>query len=404
MTPDKQALDDLRINRPARATQSPVIMIVVVLAIVVVAAIAFWWMKRPRTFEVRTITVSAPGSSSDRTLLNGSGYVTARREATVSSKITGKVLEVLIEEGMKVEAGQILARLDSANVEKGLQLVEAQAESARKGLDEIVANLERADRDLRRMKELVNQKIASESDLDRAQAEAKALKARFAKQQADVIVAEREIASWKQQLDDTVIRAPFTGIVTKKNAQPGEMISPVSAGTGFTRTGIGTIVDMSSLEVEVDVNQGFIDRVQPGQPVEAILDAYPDWRIPSKVIATIPTADRQKGTVKVRVGFEKLDPRILPDMFVKVAFQSAASPTNTVTRALTIPKSAVRQLDGRDIVWLAKDGRAERRAITVGATRGDEVTVTAGLNGGERLIVEGSDKLAEGSRITEGTR
>ena len=144
--------------------------------------------------------------------------------------------------------------------------------------------------------------------------------AHLAQQKLDVVVAERNVALWQQQMDDMIIRAPFDGVVTTKDAQPGEMISPVSAGGGFTRTGIGTIVDMDSLEIEIDVNESYINRVEPGQPVEATLDAYPDWKIPCKVIAIIPTADRQKSTVKVRVGFDQLDPRILPDMSVKVAF------------------------------------------------------------------------------------
>src|SRR6266704_3133870 len=209
--------------------------------------------------------------------------------------------------------------------------------------------------------------------------QAKSLRARLEKQKADIVVSEWDIAQWQQQLDDTIIRAPFAGIVTSKNAQPGEMISPMSAGGGFTRTGICTLVDMSSLEIEVDVNESYINRVEPGQKVEAMLDSYPDWHIPSKVIAIIPTADRQKATVKVRVGFEKLEPRILPDMGVKVAFQGAEE-KQPARRSILIPKTAVQQRDGRDVVWVARDGHVEKRAVTVAAPRGDEVTVSAGLN------------------------
>jgi RND family efflux transporter MFP subunit len=346
------------------------------------------------------------------TLLNASGYVTARRDATVSSKVTGKVIEVLVEEGMKVEVGQVLARIDSSNVEKSLHLAEAQAEAARKSQEETKANLEKAERDFRRISRLAVDKIASPSDLDRAEAEAKSLQARLERQVADVTVAEREVALWKQQLDDTIIRAPFAGIVISKNAQPGEMISPMSAG-GFTRTGICTIVDMTSLEIEVDVNESYINRVKPGQPVEATLDSYPDWQIPAKVIAIIPTADRQKATVKVRVGFEKLDPRILPDMSVKAAFQNVtptASPDSSDGRSsgmkggVTVPKAAIGQRDGRDIVWVVREGRAERRAVTIGMTRGDEVSIAAGLSSGERVVVEGGTSLEEGGRVTEAKR
>src|SRR5437762_12682652 len=185
---------------------------------------------------------------------------------------------------------------------------------------------------------------------------------------ADVAVAEREVAVWKQQLDDTVIHAPFAGIVTSKNAQPGEMISPMSAGGSFTRTGICTIVDMDSLEIEIDVTEGYINRVQPGQPVEGTLDAYTDWKIPCKVIAIIPTADRGKSTVKVRVGFDKLDPRILPEMSVKVAFRDNARAVGTADGSVGVPKTAIQQQDGHDAALRGQNGRAARRAVTVTST------------------------------------
>ncbi len=405
MSPDRQTLDELRIDRASETRgRSRLGLIIAVLLVLLLAGGAAWWFKQPKAAVVRTIVVQQPGSggSGDRTLLNGTGYVTARRQSTVSSKVTGKVVEVMVEEGMKVEAGQILARIDSSNLEKSLHLAEAQQESSRKALEETRVNLGKAERELRRLTQLASNQITSESELDRADAEAKSLSARLERQVADVAVAEREVALWKQQLDDTSIRAPFSGIVVSKNAQPGEMISPMSAG-GFTRTGICTIVDMSSLEIEVDVNESYINRVKPGQLVEATLDSYPDWRIPSKVIAIIPTADRGKATVKVRVGFDKLDPRILPDMSAKVAFQTAGE-TKVADRSLTIPKSAVRQRDGRDIVWLVRDSRIERRAVTLGGTQGEEVIIAAGVSGGDRVVVEAPDNLAEGLRVTEAKR
>src|SRR5438045_668918 len=344
MSGDKPTLDDLRIDRAAPARAVPKTTLIIVALILAVVVLGFvWWFSRPKPVVVRTLLVQAPASSTgEKTLLNASGYVTARREATVASKVTGKVIEVLVEEGMKIEAGQILARIDSSNVDKSLRLAEAQSESARKALDETKANLEQAERELARFTQLAANKVASQSDLDRAEAEAKSLRARLEKQKADIVVSERDVAQWQQQLDDTIIRAPFAGIVTSKNAQPGEMISPMSAGGGFTRTGICTLVDMSSLEIEVDVNESYINRVEPGQRVEATLDSYPDWHIPSKVIAVIPAADRQKATVKVRVGFEKLEPRILPDMGVKVAFQGAEE-TQPARRSIMIPKTATHQ-------------------------------------------------------------
>jgi RND family efflux transporter MFP subunit len=409
MSPDKPTLDDLRIARPESPRhQSSRWLIVVVIVLLLAGGGVAWWMNRPKTMAVRTVAVKEPsgGSSGQKTLLNASGYVTARRLSTVSSKVSGKVMEVLVEEGMKVEAGQILARLDSSNAEKSLALAEAQLESARKALDETKANLDRAERDVRRSTQLAADKLVTPSELDRVEAEAKSLKARLAKQTADISVAEHEVAVWKQQRDDTVIRAPFAGVVTSKNAQPGEMISPMSAG-GFTRTGICTIVDMSSLEIEVDISESYINRVESGRPVEATLDSYPEWKIPAKVIAIIPTADRQKATVKVRVAFEKLDPRILPDMGVKVAFQSGTpgAPEKTpAAQSVVVPKAAVRQIDGRDVVWVVQEGRLERRAVTVGAQQGDEVSITAGLSGGDRVVVGGPNNLAENTRVTETKR
>jgi len=405
MSPDKQTLDELRIDRSRAPSGSSRgwLLLLLFLALVIGAA-AFWWRKRPPTLVVRTLAVQETGTPGQKTLLNASGYVTARRQATVSSKVTGKVVEVMVEEGLKVEAGQVLARIDSSNVEKSLRLAEAQRESSHKGLEETRANLDQAGRELRRVTQLAKEGVASQADLDRAESEARALQARLDRQIADVAVAESEVKLWQQQLDDTIIRAPFTGIVTSKNAQPGEMISPMSAGGSFTRTGICTLVDMSSLEIEVDVSESYINRVEPGQRVEATLDSYPEWRIPAKVIAIIPAADRQKATVKVRVGFEKLDPRILPDMGVKVAFQESGDATPMARREINLPKAAVRQQDGRDVVWVAREGRLERRAVTTGATRGGEVTIISGLAGGERVVIEGPDNLAEGVRITEAKR
>ncbi len=375
-------------------------LVVTTLAVLAVAAGSFWWFSRPEARVVRTVVVQEAASEGDRTLLNASGYVTARRDSTVSSKVTGKVVEVLVEEGMKVDAGQVLARLDSSNVEKSLDLAEAQLQAARNVLGETEATLDQAERELRLTSQVAAKGAATQLELDRAETLVKSLRARLERQTADVGVGESEVALWQQALDDTIIRAPFAGIVTSKDAQPGEMISPMSAGGSFTRTGICTVVDMSSLEIEVDVSESYINRVEPGQPVVATLDSYPDWRIPARVIAIVPTADRQKATVKVRVGFEGLDPRILPDMSVKVAFQSAGEPA-AAPRGITIPGAAVRRLDGRDVVWIVRDGRVERRAVSVGAAAGDSVTIAAGVSAGDRVVVEGPGELADGDRVTE---
>lgn len=404
MSPDRQTLDQLRIDRAGAVRSRPSLAWgVVLLVLLALAAGLSWWLTRTKAAVVRTIAVQEVAAGSERTLLNASGYVTARRDSTVSSKVTGKVVEVLVEEGMRVEEGQVLARIDSSNVEKNLALAEAQLGSARQGVAETRANLEQARREFRRVSQLAAEKVASQSDLDLADTQVKTLEARLERQQADIIVSEREVALWKQQLDDTIIRAPFAGVVTSKNAQPGEMISPMSAGGSFTRTGICTIVDMSSLEIEVDVSESYINRVEAGQPVVATLDAYADWRIPAKVIAIIPTADRQKATVRVRVGFEQIDSRVLPEMGVKVAFQRADADPVAV-RQVVVPKTAVRQRDGRTIVWLVQDGQLERRAVTIASERGAEVVVAAGLQAGDRVVVEGPENLAQGGRVKETKR
>ena len=402
MSPPKPSLDDLRIERGGKPNAPPRLLLMAVAGVVaVVIAAAFWLLTRPKAVEVHTVIArEAASTGGDRTVLNASGYVTARREATVSSKITGKVTEVLVEEGMSVKEGQILARLDDTNVKASLHLARAQWESAQSALEETRVRLKEAEQELQRQIDLARGKVATQADYDHASAAALAYKARLAQQQADATVAERTVAIWQQQLEDTIIRAPFAGIVTSKNAQPGEMISPMSSG-GFTRTGICTIVDMESLEIEIDVNESYINRVQPGQPVEATLDAYADWKIPCKVIAIIPTADRDKSTVKVRVGFEKLDPRILPDMAVKVAFREAAGTAPAVVRTVLVPKAAIRQQDGRDVVLVVQGGRAERRAVTVASTSANETEISAGLAAGERVVVEGPGDLTDGTIVKE---
>jgi HlyD family secretion protein len=404
MSSPKPNLDDLRIKHPDRPGPKvkPWFAAVLVLVVLVLAALVFW-LKQPKAVEVRTILArEISGGNADRTVLNASGYVTARRSATVSSKVTGKVVEVLIEEGIKVQEGQVLARLDDTNVKASLRLAEAQLDSAGKALEETRVRIKEADQELVRMASLVKNKIATQADFDHAEAAALSLKAKLQQQQSDVTVAQRQVAAWEQQLDDTIIRAPFTGIVTVKNAQPGEMISPISAGTGFTRTGICTIVDMASLEIEIDVNESYINRVQSGQPVEATLDAYAEWKIPCKVIAIIPTADRQKSTVKVRVGFDKLEPRILPEMSVKVAFRETTSTAEPLTtRAVSLPKGAVQQQDGKDVVLIVQNGRAERRAVTVSSKRDDEVIVSSGVAAGERVVADWPSGLAAGAAVRE---
>jgi len=395
----KPSLDALRIDRPSHhESRGGFLWLWLLLLLAAGGAAWYFWSKRADIPSVQTTQVTELKSdgATRATLLNASGYVTARRSATVSSKVTGKVTEVLVDEGMEVKEGQLLAKLDASNVEAALRLAQAQLEATRTALEETRSNHDLAEKELARVNKLSTSGASSQSDLDRADFLTKSLSGRLRKQTADIAVAEAEVAQWKQQVDDNIILAPFGGIVTSKNAQPGEMISPMSVG-GFTRTGICTIVDMASLEIEVDVNESFINRVKPEQRVEATLDSYPEWKIPAKVIAIIPTADRQKATVKVRVGFDKIDPRILPDMAVKVAFQSDESVP--AGKALTIPKSAVFDDNGTSIVWVLANEKVERRAVSISLTNGDHSTVSAGLSPGETIVTSTSGPLKDGTRV-----
>ena len=380
-----------------------VVGLVVLVVLGVVGAGAWYWATALQAVSVKVAPVTARGgnAAAPGAVLNASGYVVARRRATVSSKVTGKVIDVLLEEGQPVREGQILAHLDDTQPRATLALAEAQLASARKAAAEDQARLQQAEVTLQRRAALVKENVVGKAELDEAQSEVDSLKARIAYTQQQIGVAEQQVNLQKTMLADMVVRAPFSGVAISKDAQPGEMISPVSAGGGFTRTGIGTIVDMSSLEVEVDVNETYINRVSNKMKVESVLDAYPDWRIPSHVITTIPSADRQKATVKVRIGFDQLDPRILPDMGVKVSFlRDAPAPGQAavVPRAL-VPKTAVRTADGRSVVFVLKEDRVERRAISVGLENGDQVEVISGVSAGERVVVDAPQTLKDGDKV-----
>ena len=400
----KDDLASLHIDHSARAGSSRRGLWITVLIALVVVAVAGWaWTTRVDAIPVKTTEVKAQtgGGAAAGAVLNASGYVTARRRATVSSKVTGKVLEVFVEEGRAVQKGQVLAKLDDSQVRASLAVGEAQLETARRGAAEDEARLREAELTLGRREQLVKEQVISKSELDSARAEVESLKARIAVANQQIHVAESVVSQRRTDLVDMQVRAPFDGVAISKDAQPGEMISPVSAGGGFTRSGIATIVDMSSLEIEVDVNESYINRVHAGMPVEAVLDAYPDWRIPAHVIATIPSADRQKATVKVRIGFEQLEPRILPDMGVKVSFlnQRPTSDAAAAKPRLVVPKAAVRSADGRSIVFVMHTDRVERRAVSVGSTLGDQTEVLSGVNAGERVVIEGPQTLKDGDKV-----
>ena len=398
----KDDLASLRLEREPDSHASRRWIGWLVLAVLVVAAGAgvWWWLSRERPIEVETATVSSRQAGAQAAVLNATGYVTARRRATVSSKITGKVVQVNIEEGMAVREGQVLARLDDETERASVALAEAQAEAARRNVNESEVRLNEARINLARVTKLVGVGYSTAAEVDAARAAVDSLDARIRASREQVRVAERQIALERTNLDSTIIRAPFAGVVISKDAQPGEMVSPVSAGGGFTRTGIGTIVDMRSLEIEVDVNESYINRVKPEQAVTAVLDAYPEWQIPARVITTIPSADRQKATVLVRIGFMELDPRILPDMGVKVTFLRDSEDAAPAARPVTLAPKAAIETDGKQsYVFVVVNDRVDRRAITTGGADGDRVEVVAGLNAGERVVVSPPAELSAGALV-----
>lgn len=401
MSFDQNALDSLRIERGNDTEDSNAggvykwLIGTVLLLAVVAGAYA---LLRDNAVIVETTTAAAPtGDAISSAVLNASGYVVARRQATVSSKVTGKVAEVFIEEGMAVKAGQMLARLDDTTAKPVLALAQRQLEAARKNMEEVQVRLREAQRTLARTEKLRADKLVSESQLDTAASEVAAIAARLEALKSEVAVAESTVSVRNQDIEDLLVRAPFDGVVVSKDAQPGEMISPISAGGGFTRTGIATVVDMDSREIEVDVNEAFINRVKSEQKTEAVLDAYPDWTIPSHVINIVPTADRQKATVRVRIGFDALDPRILPDMGVKVSFLDDAKAQPTTARAaVRLPSTAVFKEGETTYIWRVNDQHAERVAVSTGGERDGQIDVLSGIHGGDVIIARQVEGLAEG--------
>jgi RND family efflux transporter MFP subunit len=347
------------------------------------------------------VATAQPVAAGRPTLLNASGYVTPRRRATVAAKITGRVVGVYFDEGMHVTEGFVLARLDDSDVRRALDSAKADRNATEAQNADFQVQLKNAEIELHRAQELQAAGVQSQETLDNARTTADSFRAKIALTKQQVLASEARIQEAQQAVDNCVIRAPFDGIIVSKDAQVGEMVSPISAGGGFTRTGIATLVDMNSNEIEVDVNEAFIARVEPGQPVTAVLDAYPDWQIPAKVRTVIPTADRQKATVKVRISFLKLDPRILPDMGIKVTFLGAEpeEKKGAVAPAALVPPGAVRNEDGKKIVFLVKDGHAERRAVTTGGTRGADLEILAGLTAGDFVVVKGPANLKDGQAV-----
>lgn len=408
MALDRDALNTLKMNRePSQDRQPPASgrgmwgkkfpsKRVLVLIVVVLLVLGLW--IKPSVYSVSETPVLAPPSSDRPTVLNASGYVIARRLATVASKVTGRLTEVNVDEGMSVKLGQVLARLDPSTVQAALNQALASQEAALQGLAEINVRLKDASRNAERQQELLARHLVAQSVADTAVADMNAYKARLVTQQAEVKVAEAAVNARRQDVEDLVIRAPFDGVIITKDAQPGEMVSPISAGGGFTRTGIATLVDMSSRELEVDVNESFIQKVHEGQAVEASLDAYPSEFIPAHVRTVVPTADRQKATVKVRIVLEQLSPKVLPDMGVKVRFLSDESVDAKQVVAM-LPKAALVSDHSQTVVFVIDNGVARRRVVQLGPAFAEDQLIIAGVKPDEHIIINPPAGLADGAKV-----
>ena len=406
MTNSADLLHSLKIDRsapPPPASRKGLWIALAVVAALLLLAIAGWlWFGRDQGIEVRSADVLAIGNggAASASVLDATGYVVARRMATVSAKVPGKVREVLIEEGQRVEPGQVIATLDPIDAEQQRTLSASQLQAARSQAAGVQAQLKEAEANAARLGALVGQKLVSRAQYEQAIAQRDSLRAQLATAQRNAQVAADGLRISAQGVDNTIVRAPFAGVVIAKAAQPGEIVSPMAAGGGFTRTGIGTIVDMDSLEVEVEVGEAFIGRVKPGMPTETVLNAYQDWKIPGKVIAIIPAADRGKATVKVRVGIDAKDARIVPDMGARVSFLEEAKPVQAdVKPGVLVPAAAIVERDGKDVAF-AIDGEAvQQRTLKLGRTLGDDREVLEGLNGGDAVVLDPPEQLADGSRV-----
>ena len=398
-------LRELRIEKEHRddhdgAWRWPLIVIVVVVLLALAAGAAWYFLLYSKSFEVEAATATAPSAGGgDTAVLQATGYVTARRQATVSAQITGTLTDVLIEEGDHVREGQILAHLESTAQQAQLAQAQAQVRAAQALLGQYQTQLAQNQRDLTRAEDLVGRKLVSVQSVELARTQVDSQAAQVLSQRRQVELAQAGVQGAQIQLDYATVRAPFSGVITAKSAQVGEIVSPFSAGGGFTRTGVGTIVDMDSLEIEVDVNEAYINRVQPKQPAQAILDAYPDWKIPAHVIAIIPSADRGKATVKVRVAIEAKDPRVLPDMGVRVSFLEEAQKAAAMPpKGVLVPTSAIVQRDGKSIVFAIDGNVARVKPVTQGQSYSD-LRLIEGIPAGTRVVKQPPAELGDGAKL-----
>lgn len=409
MNASAELLKELRIDRsaapPPRGPSSSrrwlwLVVGLVLVLLIALAVGALFSGKPAATVETAPVVAMAQAGSGSTAVLDASGYVVARRMATVSAKITGKVREVMIEEGMRVEEGQVMATLDPIDANAQRRLSAAQLAAARSQINGLQAQLAQGEAEARRLQSLVGQQLVSRSQYDQAVAARESLRAQLATARNNAQVAQDALAIADLGVDNNVVRAPFTGVVTAKAAQPGEIVSPLSAGGGFTRTGIGTIVDMDSLEVEVEVGEAFIGRVQPKMPVEIVLNAYQDWKIPGEVIAIIPTADRGKATVKVRVALGLKDPRIVPEMGVRVSFLEKKAAGAEPPKGVRVPATAIVQRDGKQMAFvLQDDDKVKLQALQLGESLNKDKQVLSGLSAGQTVVINPPDELKDGDKV-----
>ena len=372
-------------------------------AIVALIGATAWWLLAARTIVVQTATAIAPGSGGGAgAVLQATGYITARRQATVSTQITGTLTEVLIEEGVRVEKGQVIARLEDSGLRASLTLAEANVKSSEAQVKTAQAQLSQAEADSQRQQSLVASGMATQQFAEQSRTAVATATAQLDARRREADAARAQVTAARVNFDYSVVRAPFAGVVTVKAAQVGEIVSPLSAGGGFTRTGVGTIVDMDSLEIDVDVNEAYINQIRPEMPAEAVLSAYPDWKIPAHVIAIVPAADRGKATVKVRVGLDQKDPRIVPDMGVRVAFLGQkSSPAAPAPKGVLLPPAAIVQRQGgKSVVFVVENGKAAERAVVPAAQDvGAMKLVPDGVKAGERVVVSPPPALQDGASV-----
>jgi HlyD family secretion protein len=386
-------------------------LILVAVLLVVVAAGALF-VRRGSAPQVQTIvaTLSQPAGGSvaaGAVSVTANGYVAARTRASVSAKVPGRLASLTVDEGSTLKKGDIIARLENADYQAAVAEAQASLASARAQVIEARAERDQMRREAARMRNLkaTNPGLIAEQDVDAAESRAAQTEARTGSAEARVEAASASLRFAQANLDNTYIRAPFAGTVLRKEAEVGEVVAP-SVGGGLTRGAVVTLADLGTLEVEVDVNEAYIARIRHEQEARITLDAYPDTSFRGTVRQVVPTADRQRATVQVKVSITDHDPRILPEMGARVDFLEQAregpmEPTAGATR-FRLPASAVREREGKTVVWLIRDGKLEAREVSAGPVSGGFREIRSGLSGGEMVLTGGVDAPTPGMRVKTG--